>query len=266
MRIAQVVLPDAPAYERKSQRVDHAALSARHDVMLLGLDDVARSGADVVHVYAAQPYLAKPSLWSAGLSARRWVPFAGLRARRSRENRVPVFPLGDQPLPEAIEDFWFETHPRRLASDAKIIGTFARPDLRSLIDRTLSRIHRFRDDVSWHLFEREPTPEDLRNVDLWADPAVRENDFDGFVAEGLVFGLPLVASRTPINAQRLEQGRTGFLVPVNDPNEMTHAILTALFKTEASESRQNAARQTASKFRARQRLRILERLYEQTIA
>ena len=95
---------------------------------------------------------------------------------------------------------------------------------------------------------------------------MRENDFDGFVAEGLVFGLPLVASRTPINAQRLEQGRTGFLVPVNDPNEMTHAILTALFKTEASESRQNAARQTASKFRARQRLRILERLYEQTIA
>ena len=69
-----------------------------------------------------------------------------------------------------------------------------------------------------------------------------------------------------MNAWRLEQGRTGFLVPVGDPNEMTHAILTALFKVEVAESRQQAARQTVSKFRARQRLRILLRLYEQQIS
>jgi hypothetical protein len=51
-------------------------------------------------------------------------------------------------------------------------------------------------------------------------------------------------------------------VPPRDPNEMTHVILSALFKTEVAENRQFAARQTVSKFRARQRLRILNRLYD----
>jgi glycosyltransferase involved in cell wall biosynthesis len=106
------------------------------------------------------------------------------------------------------------------------------------------------------------TPEDLASVDIWVDPAIDDNDLDGFVAEGLVVGLPVVATRTAINVLRLEQGRTGFLVPPRDPNEMTHAILSALFKTEVAESRQFAARQTVSKFRARQRLRILTRIYE----
>lgn len=257
MRIAQVVLPDAPAYERKSQRADAAALSARHAVTTVSFDEAARSGADVVHVYGAVSYVAK------AVTPRRLL---SLPWRKPRDEQRILSPLGEQPLPEAVEEIWFETQPRRVASDAKIAGTFARPDVRSLIDRTLSRIHRFRDDVSWHLYEKEPSPDDLRNVDLWVDPALRENDFDGFVAEALVFGLPVVAARTPINAQRLEKGRTGFLVPPDDPNEMTHAILTALFRTEASENKQNAARQTASKFRTRQRLRILEKLYEQTIA
>jgi glycosyltransferase involved in cell wall biosynthesis len=264
MRIAQVVLPDASAYERKSQRADRAALSLRHDVMLVGRDEVADSGAEVVHVYGAVSYVAVPSRLPA--KRRSFIGRLGFLRGNSEEPRTLLSPLGEQPLPEAVEEIWFEPQPARFAPDAKIIGSFARPEVRSMIDRTLSRIHRFRSDISWHLFEKEPAPEDLREVDAWIDPTVREDDFDGFVAEALVLGLPIVASRTPINVQRLEKGRTGFLLPVNDPNEMTHAILTALFKPEASASRQNAAKQTASKFRPRQRLRILERLYEQTIA
>ena len=284
MRIAQVVLPDAPLYERKSQRIDRAALSARHEVMVVSLEDARRSGAEVVHVYGEVAYVGKPGflgvprsssafLGSGFLGSRflEWLRSLRGTPRNPRNPRNPgepvlVSPLSDPPLPEAVEEIWFGARPRRVASDAKIIGTFSRPDVRSLIDRTLSRIHRFRDDVSWHLFEKEPSPDDLLRVDAWIDPAVRENDFDGFVAEALVLGLPVIATRTPVNAQRLEQGRTGFLVPVDDPNEMTHAILTALFKIEASASRQNAAEQTASKFRPRQRLRMLEKLYEQTNA
>jgi glycosyltransferase involved in cell wall biosynthesis len=72
----------------------------------------------------------------------------------------------------------------------------------------------------------------------------------------------VVASRTPINVQRLEKGRTGVLVPPGDPNEMTHAILAALFKPETLEPRLQAARQTIGKFRGRQRLRALTRIYE----
>ena len=134
-----------------------------------------------------------------------------------------------------------------------------------MIDQTLTRIHRFRDDVSWTLFDRVPEPQDLLSVDIWVDPAIDDRDFDGFVAEAVVSGLPVVAGRTPINEIRLEKGRTGALVPPRDPNEMTHAILTALFKPEVARSKQNAARQTASKFRARQRLRVLSHLYETLI-
>jgi glycosyltransferase involved in cell wall biosynthesis len=74
-----------------------------------------------------------------------------------------------------------------------------------------------------------------------------------------------VASATPINVQRLEKGRTGFLVPPRDPNEMTHAILTALFKPEVARARSDAARQTVGKFRAGQRIRALTRIYEDIV-
>jgi glycosyltransferase involved in cell wall biosynthesis len=80
-----------------------------------------------------------------------------------------------------------------------------------------------------------------------------------------VSGKIVVASRTEVNAQRLEQGRTGLLVPPNDPNELTHAILAALFKPEVARSKIEAARQTAGKFRPRQRVRVLERIYESLI-
>lgn len=258
MRIAQVVLPHASAYERKSQRIDRAALSGTHEVVALPLAEVRNSGAEVAHLYAGEelphselvgfpvPYLANAPLKQARWSWRKPVPPA----------RV-VTPLD---LPEAVEDAYFEAAGDRPGRN--IIGTFARPAVRDMIERTLARIHRFRDDVTWHLFERTPTPVDLAAVDIWVDPAMSEPDHDGFVAEALVAGLPVVAARTAVNAARLEKGRTGWLVPVNDPNEMTHAILSALFKPEVASSKVSAARQTASKFRARHRLRVLVPLYE----
>jgi glycosyltransferase involved in cell wall biosynthesis len=137
--------------------------------------------------------------------------------------------------------------------------------LREVVELTLIRIHRFRDDVTWRFFEAPPSPGDLQLVDAWVDPATSDDDFDGFVAEALVSGKPVVASRTPLNVHRMEKGRTGFLVPRNDPNELTHAILGALFKPEVARQKIDAARQTAGKFRLRQRIRVLERIYEATV-
>ena len=112
------------------------------------------------------------------------------------------------------------------------------------------------------LFDRPPAADDFARLDAWIDPAVDDNDFDGFVAEALVCRLPVVASRTPINIKRLEKGRTGWLVPAGDANELTHAILAALFKTEIAQQKIEAARQTISKFHPRQRLRALTSLLE----
>ena len=45
-------------------------------------------------------------------------------------------------------------------------------------------------------------------------------------------------------------------------NELTHAILAALFKPEVAQQKIEAARQTISKFHPRQRLRALTQLIE----
>jgi glycosyltransferase involved in cell wall biosynthesis len=130
-----------------------------------------------------------------------------------------------------------------------------------MIDLTLHRLHRFRDDIDWLVFDHAPTLDDLGTIDAWVDPAASEADFDGFVAEALAAGLAVVATRTSINLQRTEKGRTALLVP-SDPNELTHAILAALFKAEVLRPRIDAARQTISKFRAKHRIRILAQIFE----
>jgi glycosyltransferase involved in cell wall biosynthesis len=257
MRIAQIVLAGASEYERKSQRADRAALAERHEVV----DDPRK--AEVAHVYATGtlprrdfigfpiPYLASAPLAEARWSWSKPVP-----------PRLIVTP---ENLHEAVEDHYFDVQPRTPADQERKVGSFGRPTTQNMVEQTLHRIHRFRDDVTWKVFAAPPSPEDLVSVDLWADPSVDESDLDGFVAEALVVGLPVVAARTAVNAQRLEKGRTGWLVPPRDPNEMTHAILAALFKPEVAQGKIAASRQTISKFRARQRLRVLTRMYETLI-
>ena len=252
MRIAQIVLPGVSAYESKCQRADRAALEGQHELV----DDVR--GADVAHVYSGGPLprarfagFPIPYLASAPMTPARWT------FRKPVEPRIVVTP---ENLPEPVDDAFFAAPPVRPGTYT--VGSFDRPAARNQVEQTLHRIGRFRDDVRWNLFPKPPGPEDLATVDLWVDPAVAEDDYDGFVAEALVVGLPVVAARTRVNALRLEQGRTGFLVPPRDPNEMTHAILSALFKPEVAQARIGAAKQTNSKFRMRQRMRVLMQLYE----
>jgi hypothetical protein len=271
MKIAQVVLPGASAYERKSQRIDLSLLAPEHEVLVVTEPrEVRGSGAQVAHIYG-------PSLLPSGMLQGLTVPYVAngsLPRRRFALRRPPqpayvVTPLPDtenELLPEAVEDAYFERRaglqPAPVPSGRTYaIGSSARPGVENSIEQTMARIDRFRDDITWHVFEHPPTPEQLSEIDAWVDPAVSDDDFDGFTAEALVAGCAVVASRTPINLHRTEKGRTAFLVPPNDPNEATHAILAALFKPEVGAARVEAARQTQSKFRPRQRLRILLAMY-----
>lgn len=259
MRIAQVILPAASQYERKSQRADRAALAARHEV-------VGDPGnADVAHVYTTgelprSPFLnfPVPYVASARVARSRW---------SFRQPKEPGHVVTWENLPEVVEDRYFDARGggRDREREERVVGSFRRPSTQNMVEQTLARIERFRNDVQWQLFDAPPTPENLAGVDVWVDPAVSEEDWDGFTAEALVLSLPVVAARTAINAARLEQGRTGWLVPPRDPNEMTHAILSALFKSEVAQAKIEAAKQTASKFRSRQRLRVLTHLYETLI-
>ncbi|HSP14605.1 MAG TPA: glycosyltransferase [Thermoanaerobaculia bacterium] len=258
MRIVQIVLPAVTAFEEKCRRVDHSTLSTRHEVLVAGPKEPLPA-ADVAHVYgpgelpaAAFIGFRLPYVASSEPVGRAWV----------RKPARPAYVLSPLESPEPVEEVFFQLESRIPSPESHVLGSFARSSIANLIEQTLGRIRRFRDDVEWRLFERAPTPEDLAGVDAWVDPATAEDDLDGFVAEALVSGKPVVASRITINLQRLEKGRTGFLVPPGDPNELTHAILTALFKPEVARTKIEAARQTAGKFRPRQRLRLLERIYE----
>jgi glycosyltransferase involved in cell wall biosynthesis len=179
---------------------------------------------------------------------------------------TPIKETTDTHIPEAVADIYFDCSATKQPSGRATIGTYARSPLRNIIEQTAGRIQRYRDDVDWLLFETFPSPDDLQGVDVWVDPANDENnaehDLDGFVAEAIAAGTAVIASRTAINTQRLEKGRTGVLVPPRDPNEWTHAILAVLFKPEFHQTRVIAAQQTASKFRSRHRIRALTQLYE----
>jgi len=171
-------------------------------------------------------------------------------------------PVSD--LPEAVEERWFhgaeDAQPAGggLSGRRRTIASFRRESIVPLVEQTMARLHRTREDIDWLLVDEPPA--DFTPFDAWIDPAIEESDLDGFVAEALVAGKIVVAARIPINIKRLEKGRTGLLVPQCDPNELTHAILAALFKPEVAETRIEAAKQTISKFRPRQRLRALIQL------
>jgi hypothetical protein len=258
--IAQLLLPDASEYERKSQRIDFAALSAEHQ-----FGEIAN--ADIVHIYAPHGFdpgvvrdLGRPYVSNARPKNRRF--------GKSVQPHNVITPLKETIetfIPEAVDETYFGNPATWQPGNRKIVGSYRRANTNNLIEQTAARIHRFRDDVDWLLFDTAPSPSDLQSVDVWADPAVDENDFDGFVAEAIAAGTAVIASRTAINTQRLEKGRTGVLVPPRDPNEWTHAILTALFKPEFRHARVIAAQQTASKFRPRHRARALTQLYESIV-
>lgn len=269
MRIAQIILDGASLYERKAQRLDADALrAAGHDVVLAESGTVP--AADIAHVYGpptlparpffrfAIPYIASGEVTPSRLWFRRAVPPRAVLSPVARDGAIV--------LPEAVDDRYF-ARMSRVESDVRRIGSYAagRPHVQSMIDRTRIRLERTRTDIEWEVFPQEPTPDDFARLDAWIDPVVDHSDYDGYVGEAAASGRVIVAARTPMNAARLEQGRTGFLVPVNDPNETTHAILAALFRTESAQQKQQAATQTISKFRVRQRLRALLRIYESAL-
>jgi hypothetical protein len=244
--VGQVVTGDASQYEQKCQRVDAAHF------------DVDMAQAEVVHVYTGRtlPPVDRPFVANIGSTRRRF---------SFRRESNPAFVVTPFNVPEAVEERYFLVAGGQWPVTGLAIGSFARGSVHSFIEQTMHRIDRFRDDIEWRLFSHPPRPEEIAELGAWVDPAVKDDDYDGFAAEALVVGVNVVAAATPINVQRLENGRTGFLVPGNDPNEMTHAILAALFKPEVARARSDAARQTVGKFRAGGRIRALTRIYESVV-
>ncbi len=271
MKILQILLPGASLFEQKAQRIDLESLTASgHEVLVATMDEARSIPADLAHVYAPRalptrpfvrfpiPYVSNGRLAPSRFSLRKPDP--------PRAIVSPVARAGD-PLtvvPEAVEAGYFQSIPVLQGEESRRVGVFTggRAGAQSMMERTGHRIARFRDDIEFITFSTPPLPDDFPGLHAWADLTTDEEDADGFTAEALASGVIVIAARTSLNQHRLEQGRTGFLVPLNDANETTHAILAALFKPEIAQQKSHAGQQTISKFKPRQRLRALLSLYE----
>lgn len=196
-----------------------------------------------------------PSRWWSRLRGRRAPEALLLTEGLPRASSGRTFAL-----PEAVDPAFFESS-RSPAVDSLRVGWKTRPALKELVSGLTNRIRRFRDDVELVALS-SPAPEDLATLGVWIDPAIDPDDFDGRTAEALVFGLPVVASRTPINAVRLENGRSGTLVPPGDPNEMVHAILNGLFKPELVRPRLETSILSRDRFRPEHRFQFLSHALE----
>src|SRR5258708_39456905 len=101
MIIAQLLLPGAAEYERKSQRIDFASLSTEHDVRL---GELANAG--IVHIYAPHEFdpkivrdVALPYVSNTRPRTRRF--------RKSVETHRVITPLKDTTetfIPEAVDE------------------------------------------------------------------------------------------------------------------------------------------------------------------
>src|ERR1700741_1893211 len=100
--IAQLLLPGASEYERKSQRIDFATLSQEHE-----FGEIAK--ADIVHIYAPPDFdpgivrdLGLPSVSNARPKNRRF--------RKSVQPHSVITPLKETTgifIPEAVDEVYF---------------------------------------------------------------------------------------------------------------------------------------------------------------
>lgn len=269
MRIIQVLETGALPYQKRLRELDAAALAAKVELSFaraLGSRlDPPIQGADrdhaIAHVYAAPGF-------SPGLLRRLSVPVVAEAAPRRPHlpwfrGAAPKMILGPPPdslAPEAVSEAWFALSGKR--TDRPAIGVFARSDaVREMIAGIRARIERFRSDVRWTILPRFPEPADMENLAIWLDPAPAD-DHEGAIAEAMAAGRLVVATRTPANVQRLDEGNAGFLFPPADPNEAVHALLAALFKPEAGRPRLAAAARHAQRFRVSVRAERLLAIYE----
>lgn len=79
-------------------------------------------------------------------------------------------------------------------------------------------------DQAWLPGEREDVPEFLRGLDCFVLPSLAEG-ISNTILEAMASGLPIVATRVGGNAELLEDGLTGRLVPAANSESIAHAVL-----------------------------------------
>lgn len=79
-------------------------------------------------------------------------------------------------------------------------------------------------DVVWMAGERKDVPEVMRSLDIFALPS-RAEGISNTILEAMASGLPVVATDVGGNGELIEAGRTGLLVPAEEPVTMAEALM-----------------------------------------
>jgi sugar transferase (PEP-CTERM/EpsH1 system associated) len=80
-------------------------------------------------------------------------------------------------------------------------------------------------DLAWLPGERADVPEIMRELDAFALPSLAEG-ISNTVLEAMACRLPVIATRVGGNAELLEEGVTGLLVPAAEPEAMAQALIS----------------------------------------
>jgi sugar transferase (PEP-CTERM/EpsH1 system associated) len=115
------------------------------------------------------------------------------------------------------------------------------------------------------LGERRDVPEILRQASLFVLPS-RTEGISLTLLEAMACGLPIVATRVGGNAEVVEHGRTGWLVPAGDAEQMAEAITRVWRNPDESRRFGQAGRQRVERhFDVQRMVRNYEHLYREVL-
>ena len=109
--------------------------------------------------------------------------------------------------------------------------------------------------------QRQDVPQILRDVDIVVHPSLTEG-LSNVILEAMAACIPVIATRVGGNPELVEDGRTGFLVPVEDAREIADAICRLLDEPNMAHAfGERARRRVADEFALDRMLGNTEALY-----
>jgi sugar transferase (PEP-CTERM/EpsH1 system associated) len=99
---------------------------------------------------------------------------------------------------------------------------------------------------AWLPGPRDDIPEILRGLDCFVLPSLAEG-VSNTILEAMACGLPVIATDVGGNGELVEAGRTGELVPANDPESMARQIVAYALNPETARAAGRAGREAVER-------------------
>ncbi|CAN5395758.1 glycosyltransferase [soil metagenome] len=117
-------------------------------------------------------------------------------------------------------------------------------------------------EIAWLPGERNDVPDVMRGIDCFVLPSLAEG-ISNTILEAMASGLPVIATRVGGNADLVEDGKSGLIVPPGDANAMADAIRALANDPNQASAMGAAGRQIAEqKFSIRSMVQTYQGVYD----